>query len=217
MSERISPQRFHEFDWRVVRDDACAHFLTDSFAAGVVLVDAIGRLADAADHHPDVDLRSDGVTVRLRTTTPDRFSRPSEKDVELARQISAAARELGLSVDPTALQNVQGAIDALVIPDVLPFWRAVLGYEQVGGEDLIDPRFQGPPFWFQQMDAPRPKRNRIHIDVYVPNDQAEARVAAAHAAGGHLVSDANAPEWWTLADAEGNEVDVAPWPDQERG
>jgi 4a-hydroxytetrahydrobiopterin dehydratase len=33
------------------------------------------------------------------------------------------------------------------------------------------------------------------------------------AAGGHLVSDENAPEWWTLADAEGNEVDVAPWPD----
>jgi 4a-hydroxytetrahydrobiopterin dehydratase len=25
------------------------------------------------------------------------------------------------------------------------------------------------------------------------------------------VSDAHAPEWWTLADAEGNEVDVATW------
>jgi 4a-hydroxytetrahydrobiopterin dehydratase len=43
----------------------------------------------------------------------------------------------------------------------------------------------------------------------VPPDQAEARVAAAIAAGGHLVSDEHAPEWWTLADAEGNEVDVA--------
>jgi len=63
------------------------------------------------------------------------------------------------------------------------------------------------------MDAPRPQRNRIHIDVYVPHDQAETRVAAALAAGGHIVSDENAPEWWTLADSEGNEVDVAPWPD----
>jgi 4a-hydroxytetrahydrobiopterin dehydratase len=35
------------------------------------------------------------------------------------------------------------------------------------------------------------------------------------AAGGHIVSDENAPEWWTLADAEGNGVDVAPWPDQD--
>ncbi len=85
----------------------------------------------------------------------------------------------------------------------------------MGDADLIDPHAQGPPFWFQQMDAPRPQRNRIHIDVYVPHDQAEARVAAAIAAGGHLVSDEHAPEWWTLADAEGNEVDVAPWPDRD--
>jgi 4a-hydroxytetrahydrobiopterin dehydratase len=65
VSETITPQRFHEVDWRVVRSDACAHFRTGSFAAGVALVDAIGTLAEAANHHPDVDLRSDGVTVRL--------------------------------------------------------------------------------------------------------------------------------------------------------
>ena len=98
---------------------------------------------------------------------------------------------------------------------MLPFWRAVLGYLEVGDEDLLDPHLEGPPFWFQQMDKPRPQRNRIHIDVYVPHDQAEARVAAAIAAGGRLVSDEHAPDWWTLADAEGNEVDVAPWPDRD--
>jgi len=209
MSETITPQRFHEFDWRVVRDEASTHFRTGSFAAGVALVDAIGRLADAADQHADVDLRLDGVTVRLGSRTGGL----NEGDLELARQISTAARELDVPVDLTGLQNVQVAIDALVIPDVLPFWRAVLGYLQVDDEDLIDPHRQGPPLWFQQMDAPRSQRNRIHIDLYVPHDQAEARVAAALAAGGHVVNDENAPEWWTLADAEGNEVDVAPWPD----
>ncbi|MGZ5350523.1 MAG: VOC family protein [Actinomycetota bacterium] len=212
MSETISPLRFHEFDWRVVREDACGRFRTGSFAAGVALVDAIGRLADAADHHPDVDLRWDSVTVRL--TTDRGRQGMTEREVSLARQITAAARELGIPADPTSLQIVQIAIDALVIPDVLPFWRAVLGYRQVDDADLIDPHVQGPPVWFQQMDAPRPQRNRIHIDLYVPHDQAEARVAAAIAAGGHVVSDENAPEWWTLADAEGNEVDVAPWPDR---
>jgi 4a-hydroxytetrahydrobiopterin dehydratase len=212
MSETIAPQRFHEADWRVVRSDACAHFRTGSFAAGVALVDAIGSLAEAANHHPDVDLRSDGVTVRLRTHGEGGLT---EREVALAQQISAAARQLGVPVDPTAVQIVQVAIDALVIPEVMPFWRAVLGYREVGDEDLIDPLFQGPPLWFQQMDSPRPQRNRIHIDVYVPHDQAEARVAAALAAGGHVVNDENAPEWWTLADAEGNEVDVAPWPDQD--
>jgi 4a-hydroxytetrahydrobiopterin dehydratase len=211
MSEAITPQRFHEFDWRVVRDDASTHFRTGSFAEGIALVNAIGRLADVANHHADVDLRSDGVTVRVGTHSAGL----SERDLELARQISTAARELGVSVDLTGLQIVQVAIDALVIPDVLPFWRAVLGYLQVDDEDLFNPRWQGPPFWFQQMDAPRPQRNRIHIDVYVPHDQAEARVAAAIAAGGHVVSDENAPGWWTLADAEGNEVDVAGWPDRD--
>jgi len=63
--------------------------------------------------------------------------------------------------------------------------------------------------WFQQMDAPRPQRNRIHLDVWVPHDQAEARIAAAIAAGSRMVTDKHAPLWWTLADAEGNEVDIA--------
>jgi 4a-hydroxytetrahydrobiopterin dehydratase len=211
LSETVTPRRFHEVDWRVVRNDASTHFRIRSFAEGLALVDAIGKLADAANHRPDVDLRSDGVTVRLRSDSDGRLS---ERDV--ARQISAAAGELDVPIDVTVLQSIQVAIDAMVIPDVLPFWRAVLGYEQVDDADLIDPRFQGPPFWFQQMDAARLQRNRIHVDVYLPVDQAEARIAAALAAGGHLVSDVNAPEWWTLADAEGNEVDVAPWPDRTR-
>jgi len=208
----ITPRRFHQVDWRVIRESASASFHTGSLAEGVAFVNEIAGFAYAVDDHIDIDLRPEGVTVRLRVNSVGELS---EDDVTLAGQISAAARTRSLPVDPSGMQAVQVAIDALVIPDVLPFWRAVLGYEELGDEDLFDPHFQGPPFWFQQMDAPRPQRNRIHIDVYVPHDQAEARVAAALAAGGHLVSDEHSPEWWTLADAEGNEVDVAPWPDQE--
>jgi 4a-hydroxytetrahydrobiopterin dehydratase len=211
MTDRISPKRFHEVGWRIVRDDASLHFRTESFATGVALVDVIGRMLDTDQDHPAVDLRQDGVTVRLGANREGRFS---ERDLILAEQISGAARELGASADLTGLQHIQVAIDALVIPDVLPFWRAVLGYEQVGDEDLLDPDLEGPPLWFQQMDTPRPQRNRIHVDLYVPHDEAEARVAAAIAAGGRVVNDANAPGWWTLADPEGNEVDVASWPDR---
>jgi 4a-hydroxytetrahydrobiopterin dehydratase len=201
----------------VVGDGACTYFRTGSFAAGARLVQAISQLAGLDDHHPDVDLRYGGVTVRLITITPDPHDESggyfgmSERDVELARQISAVARELGLPADPSAVQTVQVAIDALVGPEVLPFWRAVLGYRDRGDspEDLIDPHGRGPSFWFQQMDAPRPQRNRVHIDVWVPHDQAEARIEAAIAAGGHLVTDAHAPSWWVLADAEGNEACVA--------
>jgi 4a-hydroxytetrahydrobiopterin dehydratase len=85
----------------------------------------------------------------------------------------------------------------------------VLGYKAVGDEDAIDPRGRGPSIWFQQMNPARTERNRFHIDVFVGNDEAEARVAAALAAGGRLLDDAHAPDHWLLADAEGNEVDVA--------
>jgi 4a-hydroxytetrahydrobiopterin dehydratase len=167
-----------------------------------------GALAAAANHHPDVDLRPEGVTVRLFS---GRWEQLSQRDVELARQISEAARELGAAADPSRVQHVQVAIDATAPGAVAPFWRAVLGYDAAGAEDVLDPLRRGPTFWFQQMDAPRPQRNRVHVDVSVPHDQAEARVAAAIAAGGHLVSDRHAPAWWTLADPEGNEADVATW------
>jgi len=214
-AEKLTPRQFHEAgdvaDWRVVGEGACAYFRTGSFAAAARLVQRISELPGIGDHHPDTDLRRQGVTVRLITITHDYYGL-SQRDVELARQISAVARELGNPANPSVVQTVQVSIDALVSPGVMPFWRAVLGYEYRSDspeEDLIDPRGRGPSLWFQQMDAPRPQRNRIHIDVWVPHDQAEARIAAALAAGGHLVSDENAPSWWTLADAEGNEVDVA--------
>jgi 4a-hydroxytetrahydrobiopterin dehydratase len=86
----------------------------------------------------------------------------------------------------------------------------VLGYPEVGDEDLVDAHRQGPTFWFQQMDSPRTGRNRFHIDIYVPYDQVHARIDAAVAVGGQIVRD-NGPHWWTLADPEGNEADLAIW------
>jgi 4a-hydroxytetrahydrobiopterin dehydratase len=214
MVQRISSRQFHATagvdEWRVVFGGAKAHFSTGSFARGVEFVSAIGRLADAANHHPDIDLRYAGVTVKLVT---HEIHDLSERDAALAARISAAARELGIRSDPSLIQTVQIAIDALDIAAVIPFWRAVLGYEQVGDEDLLEPLGRGPSIWFQQMDAARPQRNRIHIDVSVPKELAETRIEAALAAGGTVVNDANAPVWWTLADPEGNEVEVAPWAD----
>jgi 4a-hydroxytetrahydrobiopterin dehydratase len=214
MSDWITPRRFHEADgvedWRVLGEGACAYFRTGSFAAGARLVQAIGDLDGLDEYHPDVDVRHDGVTVRLVTITDDEYGL-SKRDVELAREISAVARELGATPEPTTVQSIQVSIDALSSPEVMAFWRAVLGYEyrDKEREDLIDPRGRGPFFWFQQMDQPRPQRNRIHIDVWVPPEVAEARIAAAIAAGGRLVTDEYAPDWWTLADPEANEVDVA--------
>jgi 4a-hydroxytetrahydrobiopterin dehydratase len=214
MTDRLSAEQFQQSggveDWRVLWGGgyACAYFRAGTFRAGAALVQVISELAATADHHPDIDLRPEGVTVRLSTAEVDGLT---ALDVDLARRISGAARDLRLPGDPAAVQHVQIAIDALDIARVRPFWHAVLGYDDGGDADLLDAHRRGPSFWFQQMDAERSQRNRIHIDLYVPIDQADSRIAAALAAGGQIVSDANAPEWWTLADPEGNEVDLAIW------
>jgi 4a-hydroxytetrahydrobiopterin dehydratase len=216
MTDRLSPQQFSESagvaDWRVLGDGACASFQTGSFAAGARLVQAIGALPGVDDHPPDVDVRHDGVTVRLLTTT-DNYYGMSQRDVDLARQISGVARELGFAADPAAVQSVLVIPGATVRAEILPFWQAVLGYDprpDSPDEDLVDPRGRGPAFWFEQMGQPRPDGGgAVHVAVWVPYEQAEARIAAALAAGGRLVRDQFAPAWWTLADAAGNEADIA--------
>lgn len=197
-------------DWRVLWGGgyAAARFLTGSFAAGLALIAAIGELAAASGQYPDVDVRPESVAVRLSTAD---FHGLTSRDAALASQISAAAARLQAPADPAAVQHVQVAIDAMDIAKVRPFWHAVLGYLEVGGEDLLDQHRQGPSFWFQQMDKPRTERGRFHIDIYVPHDQVQARIDAALAVGGRIVSDAHAPGWWTLADPEGNEADLAIW------
>ncbi len=199
-------------DWRVLGDGACAFFRTGSFAASARLVAAIGQLPGLDHHGPDVDVRPDGVTVRIVTIT-DTYYGMSRRDVELARQVSAVARDLGVSADPTVVQSVLVIPGAPVPAEVMPFWRAVLGYEPRGDspdEDLVDPHGRGPAFWFEAMGEPRPDGGgAIHVAIWVPYEQAEARIAAALAAGGHMVRDQFAPAFWTLADAAGNEADIS--------
>lgn len=182
MAERLRAQEFMDTegcaDWRVLAWGASA-FFAGGLRETAPLVATLARVERPA---PEVDLRPDGVTVRL----PQREAGLTEDHVRAARDISAAARELGLRPDPTAVQDVNLTIDA-----------------------LVDPHWRGAPIWFQDMDAPRPQRNRIHVDVFVPPDQAEARVAAAVAAGGTVVRHTQRPLGWTLADPEGNEADVA--------
>lgn len=211
MSKGVGAREFHESDgvedWRAVGDGASAFFRTGSLAAGARFVERICRLPGVDERvRPDIDLRHEGVTVRLSTLTGTRaYDGHTEEEIELARRISLLARELEIAADPSALRTLQVAVDALTIPEVLPFWQAALGYvrREDTDEDLIDPLGRGPSFWFQQLDAPRPQRNRIHLDIAVPHDQADARVAAVLANGGRRV-DEDRP--WVLADPEGNEV-----------
>ena len=204
MTNLITANEFHQTegvdDWRVVDGEPAAFFRTGSYAAGLSLVAAIGEvLGDAA---PRIDLRAEGVLVRL-----------ADRDVDLAIRVSEAALAVGAPADTTVPRGMEVAIDTVDHTAIAPFWCAVLGYEvnDPDGDAIADPYGVCPPFWFQKTDEPRTQRGRFHIDVSVPHDLAEARVAAAIAAGGRLVTDRFAPAWWILADADGNEACVCTW------
>ena len=216
MDNQITPTAFEETDglqdWRVISEGGCIFFRTASLAESTRLVQAIAELPGIEDHPPAMDIRAAGVTVRLISASAD-YMGMTDTDVDLAKRISTVGRELGLTADPAGIQALLVVPGAPDITQVMPFWRAVLGYEpriDSPDEDLVDPQDRGAPFWFEAMEEPRSDGGgAIHISVWVPHDQAESRVAAALAAGGHMVRDDFAPAWWTLADAAGNEVDIS--------
>lgn len=206
-------------DWRFALGRVEASYRCGTFTAAVALASEIAAAADRAEHHPDLDVRyPDLLHIALTTHAVDAVT---NRDVDLADGISAMAAAAGAISSPSTTQALEIAIDAIDIETVRPFWKAVLGYaDALARPDgrivaIVDPLRIGPAFWFQQMDQPRPQRNRIHIDVTVPHDVAEARINDALAAGGTLVSDRAARAFWVLADPEGNEACICTWQDRD--
>jgi pterin-4a-carbinolamine dehydratase len=217
--KRTTGRAFHDAggvdDWRVLFSGAHAYFRVTSFEHGARFVAAIAEVAAAVGQFPDVDLRPEGVTVR---TASGEYGALSQRDVELARRISVEARRLDAEPDPSQVQVIAIAVAQDADSDVGPFWAAALGYRSLGGdEDVVDRHRRNPHVSFQRLSPPKPRRGRTHIDVSVPADQAEARVAAALAAGGRLADATHAPHWWTVASPENHGVDIAAWPDFEDG
>ncbi|NEA35785.1 VOC family protein [Streptomyces sp. SID13031] len=191
-------------DWRVLDASTSAWFAAPSLTTGAALV---GRIAELTGDSglPDVDLRVGGVRVRIGV--PDS---PSPADVALARAISAAARELGLTADPAALQTLRLVIDAADGASVRSFWQAALAYEPTADNGLADPLRRDPAISFRELAEPRPLRNRIHVDVSRVREAVEVVKAAV---GG----DGYGPWQFTRADPEGNELDLVPGPELSDG
>jgi 4a-hydroxytetrahydrobiopterin dehydratase len=226
LSRREASEAVTGLGWRLVLGEFRTEVLTGSLP---LAADVAGRAAavPGADGHLRLDVRSDRVMLALQTAE---LGWVTADDAELARRISAVAEEEfrlttrgGVGDGRSrSVQVLEIAIDALDAAAIRPFWKAVLGYADEPGKSgpadaLVDPLGQGPAIWFQQMDAPRPQRNRIHLDVSVPHDEAEPRIRATLAAGGRLTYDAEAPAFWVLADVEGNEACITTWQGREGG
>ncbi|KQZ89626.1 hypothetical protein ASD62_10230 [Phycicoccus sp. Root563] len=112
-------------------------------------------------------------------------------------------------------------LDCTDAPALVPFWSAALGYTHVASVPGFEVLAAGdepgsPTFLLQQVAEPRVGKNRMHLDVHPPLDLGvPALVARLEALGGRRLGEPvtglleDLGIWWqTMADPEGNELDV---------
>lgn len=213
-------------DWRKLGQGLHARFLPSSFAGAARFLAAVAEVADAAGHFPQV--RMDSRFVDLKLISEDAIYRDedgvehvvewvTQRDIDLAPRISDVARRHGLAADPSSVAAVELALDTAHKEAVAPMWSALLtgGADAQGrgtiDEDVRDATWRVPFLWFQETDEHETPRQRFHLDVQVPYDVVDSRIAAAVAAGGVVVNDSD-PSYVVLADPDGNKACVARYP-----
>lgn len=195
-------------DWRQILGRIKARFRSGDFATGLALLNKIGEAAAAANHHPDVLLTATDVIVTLASHDVHGIT---SRDLDLARQISSLAADLGIGSDVSGLTQLELGLDTSLGSRLAPFYAALLGGTIEQGEP-VDPSGQTPTVWWQdptEVDKEfalpeQPFEQRWHFDVWVPHDEGEGRLQAVLATGGRLVSDHAAPAYWVVEDDDGN-------------
>jgi 4a-hydroxytetrahydrobiopterin dehydratase len=79
-------------DWTGDTNGIARTVSLSTFPAAIVAVDRIAVAAEAANHHPDIDIRWRTLTLRLTTWEAD--SHVTDQDISLAGQIDAILRPM---------------------------------------------------------------------------------------------------------------------------
>ena len=204
-------------DWRKLAQGLHARFLIDDFASAASFVAAIGEAGTALGHYPrvsigpghvDLKLVSDDAVYRDDDGTDHVVEWVTLKDVDLARRISGIAAQQGLTADPASVSVIELGLDTGRSATIAPVWAALMtgtpGSQGHGSpsDEIRDATGRVPNLWFGDSDDGG--RQRFHVEVYVPAEAAEQRIAAAVAAGGTIVDDSGAPSLTVIADQDGN-------------
>lgn len=207
-------------DWRKLAQGLHARYTVIDFAAAARLIAAIAEAVDTGDHlsanlgagFVDLKLVSRDAVYTDAEGTEHVVEWATERDVELARRITDIAADQGAIADVAGITAVELALDTAHEDLVAPFWSALLtgGQEARGrgtiGGDVRDLTGRVPYLWFQETDDHETPRQRFHWDIFVPDETARQRIAAALAAGGTVVSQEEG--FVILADADGNKACV---------
>lgn len=196
-------------DWVVLHGGATAVFRVGSVRDAARLAEAIAGVPGLEGTGVLLTISDARLTVRLSRD----LWQLEPQHIDLARAVSAVAREHGAVADRASVQEVQLAIAAKPEAVDVNFWRAVLGYAAMADDNAVDPLGHGSTVWMQELDEAKPLRHAMHVDVSVAREHVEARLAAALAAGGRVVDESEDPGHSTLADPAGNRVCITAWPD----
>lgn len=212
----MSEQGWREFlaaegldDWVVLHGGATAAYRVGSVREAAGLAEAIAEVPDLEGSGALLTIANARLTVRLSRD----LWQLEPRHVELARTVSAVAATHGAVADRALVQEVQVAIAAKPDSVDVGFWRAILGYAAMADDNAVDPLGHGSTVWMQGLDAAKPLRHAMHIDVSVAHEQVAGRLEAALAAGGRVVFESPDEESWTLSDRAGNRVCITAWPD----
>ena len=180
-----------------------------SFPSALAFVNDVARIAEEHNHHPEIDLRYSRVHLAVASHDAGGIT---ERDVAFGSAVADLVAARGLEPVTSDLAEIEIAIDALDIPAVLPFWRAITGYADDGPEALIDPLLHRTadlvPADGRATAAAQPHPHRPH---------AAARRGPAPAwtgrwpRAGRWSATRRRPSFWVLSDPEGNEVCICTW------
>ncbi|MGS0684916.1 VOC family protein [Nakamurella sp. GG22] len=198
-------------DWQAVFSAIACYRITSPIQQRD-LAAAAAALADDTGFPLLIDLRPGLVIIDSGKDQWENDAHGLDLDfTDLAAQLQTAARDIGATADPALPRFVQLFLDAADVAAVRAFWIAALGYthdRRAGLSDIHDPRGLNPVLVFQELDASdaarRRQRNRMHVELTVPSEQAQTRLTATVAAGGRLLDESR--DRWQVADPEGNEL-----------
>lgn len=206
-------------DWRKLAQGLHARYLVDDFGAAARFVVAVGAAGDEVGHHPRVAIGPGHVDLKL--VTDDAIYRdddgteyvvewPTQQDVDLARRITEVAAEHALAPDPASVSVVELGLDTADSATIAPVWAALLTGDPAArgrgtpGDEVRDATGRVPNLWFGDAVEGDAVRQRVHVEVYVPGEVAQARLDAVVAAGGTVVDDSQSPSLTVVADQDGN-------------
>ena len=209
MVDRLSNQQITDAgldDWRKLAQALHARYAIPDYIAAAAFVAGVARVAEADGHHPDLRLTHGVIDVSLCTHEDGLWV--TQQDLDLARRISQVARENGLDPEPTAVTQLEIALDTAHEDSVAPFWSVLLtgSPNNMILDSVFDPTGRVPGLWFQGTEDHDTPPQRGHVDLWLAPDAAGERITAAVAVGGSVIDDTAAPSFTVLADPDGNRV-----------